>query len=1046
MNTRNRNLLRALAPTWKAILWRRVLVLACILLFSASVLFAPVANSEGSIFAVYPARVAQGYPANSDTFPLTLYFDDTFGGAPTTVEWVNAPGGIQNLPIAEDPGPFYVKVNAPKAMTNDLGLKQFRICRDSGTVCTDVSKSDVLTVIRPQVTNVDPEKVTVGVGDQFVQLSYLLARSDTPAESPSVFLVNSASEETPLSVSSADYGVPTHYVDVLVPAIFFQSPGVYKFRIEEEYDGDGNTPQSTDISVEQATLQVVEPAVFVTPSPLPPAQLDPSAPDYSVFIEASGGSPEPSEGDDDYYYSYYILRGENVPAGLTFSGSFAPKAQLSGRPTGPAGKYAFTVYVEDRFGVESSKLYRMGVQTPAPALSITTSALPQATAGLSYSASITANGGVPGYEFTIAPGGRGMPGGLVLASDGSITGVPTSEGTFVIDVLAEDSQLRQAVRAIPLTILPQFPPLSFNTAATLPDAEVGTPYLAKIESAGGAPPVRIIVGEGLLPAGLAIDNATGIISGTPTRPTEASFLVTARDAQNRETSRMFSIRVLDQQAPLSITTQSPLPQGEVGESYSASIVATGGRTPYLFSIVNGALPSGLELNSASGIITGKTTQAGVFRFTLQVASPNDGESATREFLLEVLGSVRLLTQSPLPDGQVGSGYSLNFAVQGGNPPYLFSIIEGQLPAGLTLDPATGSVTGIPTAPSSGSFTLRVRDSSSTPAVASRTYALRVLSPLEITVLELPVGTVNMPYSLQFSAQGGVPPYSFALAGGNLPAGIVLASNGLLAGSASAPAVTALSVQVTDAEGATAQRSYTLRIQTPPVTGGAINLSSSVGISNTQNEVDVTLSAPQDEELTGVVTLTMNSLASPPVDDPTVQFISGGRTAPFRIPAGQTSATFGSSPSARFQTGTTAATLVFTATFARGGADATPNPAPQASLTIPVTPPTITDLSVTRNANTLTVLARGFAPERNISTVVLEFTRRSGAPGNNPERFEVNVAQAFQDWFKGSGSQAFGSQFKLTIPVTLTGDPAEITGLSLRLNGPAGTGNSLNATF
>ncbi|MCC7340360.1 MAG: putative Ig domain-containing protein [Bryobacterales bacterium] len=1025
--------------------WSRILSFTALLLLCAS-----FATAQGVITSVYPGKVAQGYPLNASTFGVTIYFDAAFGGVPENATWVNAPGGPQDLPFSSTPSTFFATLIAPSSMTATLGDKQIQICRGEGSVCTVVAGSAKLQVVPAQVLEIDPARVTQGVAAQDVYLRYTLPRSNNPSKPPAVFIVNSDGVETPVAIafySTPEGEISDRFVQVTVPASYFASPATFKFRVVEEYDDDANTPLTTDVSAAQAIMEVVPPARFITASPLPPAQLGPPAQPYSTEIVATGGTPFPSEGGpDEAYYMYYTDGDNPPPAGLFLSGSFSKTATLTGTPTAPAGKYSFPVYVEDYFGVVSSKVYRIGLQTPAPALTITTPSLQTGKLGLAYSGRVMAAGGVPGYEFSIAEGGRGLPAGLTLAPDGNVTGVPTTSGAFLVDVLAEDAQLRQVVRAVQINILPQFPPLVYTTSSMLPVGEVGTPYQAKLETSGGAVPVQFVVGVGLLPAGLVINESTGVISGTPTTVSQTTFLATARDAQGVETSGLFTIRVVDERLPLLITTASPLPPGGVGESYTATISATGGLPPYGFSVSAGALPPGLSLNPQTGVIGGNPTQEGSYTFTVRVSDTGGDTAVTREFVIQVLSGVRLVTQNPLPDGLVGAPYNLTFAAQSGVPPYVFSVIEGQLPSGITLNPATGEISGTPTAPFSGSFTLRVRDSATPAAVDSRTYQIRILQPLELTVLELPVGSVNVPYQVQFGAQGGVAPYSFSLLSGSLPAGITLSSSGQLSGTATAPATATLVVQVADTRGITAQRSYSLNIQALPVSGGSLSLSTAVGVSNSQNDVSVTISSPQSEVITGTVTLTLSGSGTPPIDDPAVQFIGGGRTASFTIAAGQTSATFGSSPSARFQTGTTAATLIFTATFQRAGQDATPSPAPRATLTIPVTPPTLTDLNVTRNASALTVVVRGFAPERNITTAVLEFTRRPGAPGANPERFDVNVAQAFQQWFGSAASQPFGSQFRLTIPVTLTGDPADITGVTVRLTGPSGTGNSLSATF
>jgi hypothetical protein len=109
-------------------------------------------------------------------------------------------------------------------------------------------------------------------------------------------------------------------------------------------------------------------------------------------------------------------------------------------------------------------------------------------------------------------------------------------------------------------------------------------------------------------------------------------------------------------------------------------------------------------------------------------------------------------------------------------------------------------------------------------------------------------------------------------------------------------------------------------------------------------------------------------------------------------------------------------------------------------------PTLTNLAVTRTQTGLTVVVRGFSTPRNMNTATLNFTSRPGSNVTSGVSFNVNLASAFTTWYGSTASSPFGSQFQLTIPVTISGDPAEIIGLSVVLNNAVGASNSLNATF
>jgi hypothetical protein len=109
-------------------------------------------------------------------------------------------------------------------------------------------------------------------------------------------------------------------------------------------------------------------------------------------------------------------------------------------------------------------------------------------------------------------------------------------------------------------------------------------------------------------------------------------------------------------------------------------------------------------------------------------------------------------------------------------------------------------------------------------------------------------------------------------------------------------------------------------------------------------------------------------------------------------------------------------------------------------------PTLSSLSVTRSQNGLTVVIRGFSTPRNMNTATLNFTARAGSNITSGLSFTVNLASAFTTWYGSASSAQYGSQFQLTIPVTISGDSTEITGLSVVLNNSVGASNTLNATF
>jgi hypothetical protein len=171
--------------------------------------------------------------------------------------------------------------------------------------------------------------------------------------------------------------------------------------------------------------------------------------------------------------------------------------------------------------------------------------------------------------------------------------------------------------------------------------------------------------------------------------------------------------------PLEVTTQS-LPPGAVGRPYQAQLTARGGAKPYTWSLPFAELPPGLSLNPATGLIKGTPTRAANYSFTVRVTDSTLLEQQTALALVEAPIEVLplVIETASVPNGAQGRDYAMQFTASGGTPPYVWSVVEGLLPPDLSLDPATGILSGIPTLVGDYSFTLQVTDSATPPASAN----------------------------------------------------------------------------------------------------------------------------------------------------------------------------------------------------------------------------------------------------------------------------------------------------------------------------------------
>jgi hypothetical protein len=280
-------------------------------------------------------------------------------------------------------------------------------------------------------------------------------------------------------------------------------------------------------------------------------------------------------------------------------------------------------------------------------------------------------------------------------------------------------------------------PVAITTTA-LPAGQVGNPYTATLAASGGTTPYTWALASGTLPAGLSLNAASGALAGFPTLAVAGkaiSFAVTDSSTPARKATAILTLTIAD---PLNITSIS-LPNGQIGSAYSAFVGATGGTTPYKWSLSSGALPAGLSLNATTGAISGTPTAAvtGAALIFLVTDASSPMQSTSMELPLTISPRPLSITSSALPGGQLNAPYTATLTATDGTAPYKWSLSSGSLPAGLSLSPA-GVISGTPTATAASTpLTLQVSDAGSPQQTQTIVLPLTIIDPSVITVAVAP---------------------------------------------------------------------------------------------------------------------------------------------------------------------------------------------------------------------------------------------------------------------------------------------------------------------
>lgn len=378
----------------------------------------------------------------------------------------------------------------------------------------------------------------------------------------------------------------------------------------------------------------------------------------------------------------------SLPAGVTLSST----GYLAGNPTA-SGAYSFTARATNGYGTNTKALSGTVGSYVAPTVT-TTSLGGVVSAGASYLQVLMTSGSIP-VTWSIVSGA--LPDGLALTSAGTISGTPTASGSYSFTVRATNSA-GYADQAFAGTVSGAAPTI---TTTSLNSISQGAAF-TQTPAASGTTPFTWTVPTGSLPAGLSLNSSTGNISGTPTGTGAYSFTVRATNPYGYG-EQAYSGTVAPGTPVISTSALSSVYRAV---AFTQTLAFTGA-TPVTWSVSAGSLPTGISLNTSTGVLSGTATTVAAYSFT--ITATNSYGTGTKAFTGNVLESSPGITGTTLNTLRATQAFSQTLTGTGLTP-ITWSVPTGSLPAGLSLNTSTGVISGTPTTTGAYSVTVRATNS------------------------------------------------------------------------------------------------------------------------------------------------------------------------------------------------------------------------------------------------------------------------------------------------------------------------------------------------
>jgi M6 family metalloprotease-like protein len=264
---------------------------------------------------------------------------------------------------------------------------------------------------------------------------------------------------------------------------------------------------------------------------------------------------------------------------------------------------------------------------------------PPVAVGRAHVDSLRATGGTGTYTWAVVDGA--FPAGLALAASGVVSGqaIAPTEQRVTVRATSAGFDATRVLRYVAL-----LPPMT-SSDSIRPAALLGQSYADTLHATGGDGAYAWSVASGELPAGLVLA-PTGVIAGTPTDAGSTRVVARVTSATLvTDVPLRFTVA-----GPIVITSPAALRTGRMGAAYADTLRGTGGSGTLAWSVRDGALPAGIALDAATGVLSGVPEEAG--EFTGRIGAAVGTFETTASFQLAIVRPV--LAESAVIDALLGA--------------------------------------------------------------------------------------------------------------------------------------------------------------------------------------------------------------------------------------------------------------------------------------------------------------------------------------------------------------------------------------------------------